>query len=159
MLEAALEARNDPDTVIVARTDARGPLGIAEAISRARRYADVGADLIFVEAPQSLAEVERVAAEVQAPLLLNVVPGGLTPEIDPARLRELGFRVAIHPGVVLGAIAKAAIDALGTLAESTISTDRADRADPAGFFDLFGLSDWDALGQRYSGYERPGAAS
>jgi 2-methylisocitrate lyase-like PEP mutase family enzyme len=149
-LEAALGARRDPDTVIVARTDARAPLGVEEAISRAHEYAAVGADLIFVEAPQSIEEVERIAAEVDAPLLLNVVPGGLTPQIDSARLAELGFRVAIHPGAVLAAVAQAAMQALTVLAETTPLTTS---ADPAGFFDLFGLGDWNTISERYGAYE------
>jgi 2-methylisocitrate lyase-like PEP mutase family enzyme len=154
VLQAALEARRDPDTVIVARTDARAPLGIDEAITRAHRYAELGADVIFVEAPQSIEEVERIATEVDAPLLLNVVPGGLTPEIDPARLAELGFRIAIHPGAVLAPVARAAVEALSALGQTTPLTAS---ADPAGFFDLFGLSEWTALGERYSAYENEGA--
>jgi 2-methylisocitrate lyase-like PEP mutase family enzyme len=105
-LRAALEARQNPETVIIARTDARAPLGIEEAIARGRAYAETGADVIFVEAPESVEEVERIAREIDAPLLLNVVPGGRTPEIAPERLAALGFRIAIHPGVALGAVAR-----------------------------------------------------
>jgi 2-methylisocitrate lyase-like PEP mutase family enzyme len=149
-LRAALEARTNPDTVIIARTDARDPLGIEEAISRGRGYAEAGADVIFVEAPQSIEEVERIAREIDAPLLLNVVPGGRTPEIPPERLAELGFRIAIYPGVALGAVAQAVIGALSKLAStSAIETS----ADPAGFFDLFGLTRWQQLGERYTAYE------
>jgi len=150
-LRAALEARTNPDTVIIARTDARAPLGIEEAIARGRAYAQTGADVIFVEAPESVEEVERIAREIDAPLLLNVVPGGRTPEIAPERLAELGFRIAIHPGVALGAVARAAIGALSELAgTSGIETS----ADPAGFFDLFGLTRWQQLGERYTAYEQ-----
>jgi 2-methylisocitrate lyase-like PEP mutase family enzyme len=149
-LQAALDAREDADTVIVARTDALATHGVDEAIARARRYAEVGADLIFVEAPTSVEEVERIAAEVHAPLLLNVVPGGRTPEISPGRLAELGFRVAIHPGAVLAPLASAAMDALSALAGTAgIASAR----DPAGFFDLFGLAEWNEFGERYRGYE------
>jgi 2-methylisocitrate lyase-like PEP mutase family enzyme len=149
-LQAALEARTDPDTVIIARTDARAPLGVDEAISRGRAYAEVGADVIFVEAPESVEEVERIADEIDAPLLLNVVPGGRTPEIPAERLAELGFRIAIYPGVALGAVAQAAIGALSELARtSAIETS----GDPAGFFDLFGLTRWQQLGERYASYE------
>jgi 2-methylisocitrate lyase-like PEP mutase family enzyme len=149
-LRAAVEARTNPDTVIIARTDARAPLGIEEAISRGRAYAEAGADVIFIEAPESVEEVERIARGVDVPLLLNVVPGGRTPEIAPERLAELGFRIAIHPGVVLGAVARAAIEALSELAgTSGIETS----ANPAGFFDLFGLTRWQQLGERYSAYE------
>jgi 2-methylisocitrate lyase-like PEP mutase family enzyme len=151
-LRAALEARTNPDTVIIARTDARDPLGIEEAISRGRGYAEAGADVIFVEALQSIEEVERIAREIDAPLLLNVVPGGRTPEIPPERLAELGFRIAIYPGVALGAVAQAVIGALSKLAStSAIETS----ADPAGFFDLFGLTRWQQLGERYTAYEEP----
>jgi 2-methylisocitrate lyase-like PEP mutase family enzyme len=150
-LQAALEARTDPDTVIIARTDARAPLGIEEAISRGRAYAEAGADVIFVEAPESVEEVERIADEIDAPLLLNVVPGGRTPEIPAERLAELGFRIAIHPGVALGAVAQAAIGALSELASTSAL---ATSSDPAGFFDLFGLTRWQQLGDRYAGYER-----
>jgi 2-methylisocitrate lyase-like PEP mutase family enzyme len=146
-LQAALDARADPDTVIVARTDARAPLGIEEAIGRARRYAQVGADVIFVEAPQSVEEVEQIAVEVDAPLLLNVVPGGRTPELPHERLAELGFRIAIHPGAALAAVVPAAVEALRRLNDQTPSL--AGKASPEGFFDLFGLSAWNELGERY----------
>jgi 2-methylisocitrate lyase-like PEP mutase family enzyme len=146
-LHAAVEARRDPDTVIIARTDARAALGIDEAIARANRYASIGADVIFVEAPQSVEEIEQIAAEVTAPLLLNVVPGGRTPAVDHTRLGELGYRVAIHPGAALAAVVPAAIEALRGLRENTPSLTRA--ATPEGFFDLFGLSAWNELGERY----------
>jgi 2-methylisocitrate lyase-like PEP mutase family enzyme len=149
-LRAALDARYDADTVIVARTDALATHGIGEAIARARRYAEIGADLIFVEAPTSVEEIERIAAEVDAPLLFNVVPGGRTPQIAPERLAELGYRVAIHPGAVLAPVASAAMDALSALAGTAgITTTN----DPAGFFDLFGLATWNELGERYRAYE------
>jgi 2-methylisocitrate lyase-like PEP mutase family enzyme len=149
-LQAAVEARRDPDTVIIARTDARAPLGIEEAIRRAKLWTEAGADVIFVEAPQSIEEIEQIAAEVDAPLLLNIVPGGRTPEIAHGRLAELGYRIAIHPGVALAAVVPAAIEALSALREQTPLLDAG--AGPESFFDLFGLSAWNELGQRY---ERP----
>lgn len=100
-LGAALDARTDDGMLVIARTDARGPLGLDEAIRRANRYAAAGADILFVEAPQSTAEIERIAAEVDAPLLLNLVIGGLTPDQSVERLQQLGFAVAIHPSAVL----------------------------------------------------------
>jgi 2-methylisocitrate lyase-like PEP mutase family enzyme len=146
-LQAALEARIDPDTVIVARTDARAQFGIKEAIARACRYAEVGADVIFVEAPQSVEEIEQIAAVVEAPLLLNLVPGGLTPKVEHNLLAELGYRIAIHPGAALAAVVPAAAEALGDLVDQTPALDAT--ADPAGFFDLFGLGAWNKLGERY----------
>jgi 2-methylisocitrate lyase-like PEP mutase family enzyme len=153
-LRAALEARSDPDTVIVARTDARAPLGLAEAIRRGQEYARAGADVIFIEAPDSVAEIEQIAAEVDAPLLLNVVPGGRTPELPAERLSELGFRIAIYPGVALAASARATAEALGALAERS---PQFTGADPAGFFDLFGLAEWQSRSERYAGYEETSA--
>jgi 2-methylisocitrate lyase-like PEP mutase family enzyme len=148
-LQAALEARRDPDTVIVARTDARGPLGLEEAIARANLYASVGADVIFVEAPRSEEEIEQIAAHVDTPLLLNLVPGGLTPELDHARLASLGYRIAIYPGAMVMAIVPAAIEALSALRGRSLGTSEGAVPGPEAFFDLFGLSAWNELGCRY----------
>src|SRR6478736_3069980 len=96
-LMAALDARSDDDMLVVARTDARAPLGLDAAIERANLYAEAGADIIFVEAPQGVDEIERIAREVDAPLLINLVLGGMTPLESSARLAELGYAIAIHP--------------------------------------------------------------
>jgi 2-methylisocitrate lyase-like PEP mutase family enzyme len=154
VLRAAQEARRDPDTLIVARTDARAPLGLDEAIERARRYAAAGADVIFVEAPQSEQEIEAIAGAVEAPLLINVVEGGLTPELEPARLAALGYRIAIHPVVALFASAAASISALGGLARG--APDLAGGADPQSFFELLGLGEWTELGHRYGAHDDGG---
>ncbi|MFC1440643.1 isocitrate lyase/PEP mutase family protein [Streptacidiphilus sp. N1-10] len=144
-LRAALDARTDPDLVLVARTDARGPLGVDEAIDRANRYARAGADVVFVEAPRSIGEIERIAREVDAPLLINMVQGGLTPDTAPATLAALGYRIAIHPGALLAPYVLHGLDALvrlgGTLPEVG--------AGPQGLFELVGLSDWSAIGERH----------
>jgi 2-methylisocitrate lyase-like PEP mutase family enzyme len=146
-LTAALDARSDPDLVVIARTDARGPLGLDAAIERANAYAAAGADVIFVEAPQSTAEIERVAAEVPAPLLINLVPGGLTPIESVQRLQELGYAIAIYPTLSLSAAAAAMLSSLAQLAgrdpqEFATKT-------PADLFNLVGLADWSATGERY----------
>jgi 2-methylisocitrate lyase-like PEP mutase family enzyme len=148
-LKAALDTRDDADLVIIARTDARGPLGLAAAIERANRYAEVGADVIFVEAPRSLAELERIAREVSAPLLVNLVAGGLTPDVPPERLTALGYRIAIHPGAALAAGAGAMLRALAALRGSGADTAALVPSGPEGFFELLGLRDWAALGERY----------
>lgn len=144
-LRAALEARSDPDLVVVARTDARAPLGVDEAIDRANRYARAGADVVFVEAPRSIEEIERIAREVDAPLLINMVQGGLTPGTAPDTLNALGYRIAIHPGALLAPYVLHGLDALvrlgGTLPEVS--------AGPQGLFELVGLNDWSAIGERY----------
>jgi 2-methylisocitrate lyase-like PEP mutase family enzyme len=146
-LQAAVDARHDPDTVIVARTDARAPLGLDEAIDRANRYAEIGAEVIFVEAPRSEEEIERIAAEVSAPLLLNLVPGGLTPELDHRRLAELGYRIAIYPGAMVMAVVPAAIEALSMLRGRSLGEEHV--PGPEAFFDLFGLTAWQKLGNSY----------
>ena len=100
-LAAALDARSDDNLLVVARTDARAPLGLDAAIERANRYAEAGADVIFVEAPQDSGEIERIAREVDAPLLINLVLGGMTPLESASRLQELGYAIAIHPSNLL----------------------------------------------------------
>ncbi len=96
-IEVALDARTRPDTLIVARTDARTGLGLDEAIRRGKAYAKAGADIIFVEAPESEEEFRRVGGEIDAWLLANMVPTGKSPEIPADRLAEMGFSIAIYP--------------------------------------------------------------
>jgi 2-methylisocitrate lyase-like PEP mutase family enzyme len=145
-LTAAVEARDE--MLVIARTDALGIHGVDDAVARAKRYAELGADVIFVEAPQTIEQIEQIAAEVDAPLLLNVVPGGRTPEVAHERLAELGYRIAIHPGAVLAAVVPAVIGALSTLREQSPNLDGP--SSPEAFFDLFQLSGWNELGQRYT---------
>jgi carboxyvinyl-carboxyphosphonate phosphorylmutase len=94
-LEAALEARTDPDLVIIARTDARATHGLDEAIRRGRAYAKVGADMIFVEAPRDRDELQRIADAIDRPLVANMVKGGKTPLLSAAELQALGYKLAI----------------------------------------------------------------
>jgi 2-methylisocitrate lyase-like PEP mutase family enzyme len=150
-LHAALDARTDPDLVLIARTDARGPLGLDEAIARANTYASAGADVIFVEAPQDAGEIERIANEVNGPLLINLVIGGLTPSRSTRRLQELGYAIAIHPSLPLAATAYAMLTGLAELAgkdpQEWIPTK------PSEFFNLVGLAEWSEIGERFSARE------
>jgi 2-methylisocitrate lyase-like PEP mutase family enzyme len=143
-LRAALDTRQ-ADTVIIARTDARAPAGIDEAIDRANKYAGEGADVIFVEAPESPAEIERVAAEVSAPLLFNYVPGGRSPAISETDLERLGFRIAIYPAALLGAASAAMAEALVQLG----GRDVGEVAEVVKIFGLVGLGEWLELSERY----------
>jgi 2,3-dimethylmalate lyase len=104
-VRAAVAARRSPDFLIIARTDARAVEGLPAALDRARRYRDEGADVLFVEAPQSVAEIEQVAAGLpEAPLLFNYAEGGRTPPVTHAVLRDLGFKLVIFPiGTLLAA--------------------------------------------------------
>jgi len=98
-IRVAVEARRDPNFLIVARTDARTGLGLEEAIRRGRMFADAGADVIFVESPESEAEMVEIGKSIRdKPLLANNVEGGRTPILSKARLAEIGYGIAIYPG-------------------------------------------------------------
>jgi methylisocitrate lyase len=96
-LRAAVEARRSKEFIIVARTDARAPLGLDEAIERGKAYRKAGADVIFVEAPRTTAELKRVADEIDAPLVANMIEDGVTPNLPAKDLLDLGYRIAVFP--------------------------------------------------------------
>jgi 2,3-dimethylmalate lyase len=96
-LRAALEARKSKDFIIVARTDARAPLGLEEAIERGKIYRKAGADVIFVEAPRSIEELKKIADEIDAPLLANMIENGVTPNLSARQLSKIGFRMVVFP--------------------------------------------------------------
>jgi len=96
-IEAAREARTDPNFVIIARTDARAVEGLERAIERGKRYAEAGADMIFIEAPQSIDEIKKIAKSIAAPLLINMFKGGKTPLVPMKELEAMGYRVVIVP--------------------------------------------------------------
>jgi 2-methylisocitrate lyase-like PEP mutase family enzyme len=147
-LAAALDARSDDDLLVVARTDARAPLGLDAAIERANRYADAGADIIFVEAPQGVEEIERIARDVKAPLLINLVLGGLTPLESASRLQEMGYAIAIHPS---NPLMHATLGMLQSLCELNGSDAAAHLpTSPADFFNLVGLAEWLELDAAYA---------
>ena len=115
-IKAAVAARRSAEFTIIARTDARAIEGLDSALERARSYKDAGADAIFVEAPESEPEVERIAATLRGvPLVFNWVDGGKTPPMARDRLRELGFRIIIFPISPLLAAAHALGELLQTL--------------------------------------------
>lgn len=147
-LAAALDARSDDNLLVVARTDARGPLGLDAAIERANRYAQAGADIIFVEAPQDVSEIERIAHEVDAPLLINLVLGGLTPLQSASRLQELGYAIAIHPSNLLMQTTFAMLQSLCELNGADLAAQLP--SSPADFFNLVGMSEWRALDDKYA---------
>jgi 2-methylisocitrate lyase-like PEP mutase family enzyme len=150
-LVAALDARTDDNLLVVARTDARAPLGLDAAIERANRYAQAGADVIFVEAPQSIEEIERIAREVQAPLLINLVLGGMTPLESATRLQELGYAIAIHPSNPLARAVLGMLEGLCELSGGNVADHLPTR--PAEFFNLVGMAEWLALDAKYARLE------
>jgi 2-methylisocitrate lyase-like PEP mutase family enzyme len=117
-IRAAVDAREaGADILLMARTDARAGHGLDEAIERARAFADLGADILFVEAPRSEAELERVGGELPGPKLANLVEGGDTPVLSRERLAALGFKIAAYPVTLLSASIRAMEDALDALHE------------------------------------------
>ena len=98
-IKVASDSRSSADFLIIARTDSRTALGLDEAMRRANLYADAGADVIFVESPESEAELVEVARRCDKPLIANMVSGGRTPVLPVDRLAEIGYSIAIHPGL------------------------------------------------------------
>lgn len=96
-IKAAVAARRDPDFVIIARTDARTVLGIDEAICRGKAYEEAGADVIFIESPESVEEMKKVTASFHVPVLANMVEGGRTPLLTVKELAEIGYHLVIYP--------------------------------------------------------------
>ncbi|MEQ1889486.1 MAG: isocitrate lyase/PEP mutase family protein [Alphaproteobacteria bacterium] len=150
-VQVAVEARLSPETLIIARTDARTGHGLDEAIARAQAYARAGADILFVESPESEAELARIGREIDAPLVANMVPkGARTPEIPAARLQELGFDMAIYPGVGFGAALGAMEKAYAYLRQNGVSdgngpTSLTSTHTLTGFPEVWELEkDWDA---------------
>ena len=148
VLAAALDARIDDNLLVVARTDARAPLGLDAAIERANRYAEAGADVIFVEAPQDSGEIDRIARDVDAPLLINLVLGGMTPLESASRLQELGYAIAIHPSNLLMQATFGMLQSLCELNGSDLATQLP--TSPADFFNLVGMAEWLELDTKYA---------
>ena len=109
-IEVAVDARTLPDTLIIARTDSRTGLGLDEAIRRGQEYAKAGADIVFVEAPESEDEFKRVGNEVDCWLLANMVPTGKSPVVPADTLKAYGFQIAIYPSAGMSVVC-AALDA------------------------------------------------
>ncbi len=115
-MRAAVDARDaGADVLIMARTDARAVHGIDEAIARAQEFVELGADILFVEAPESVDELKRIGAEVPGPKLANFVEGGDTPILSLDELEHLGFKIAAYPVTLLSASIRAMQEALSAL--------------------------------------------
>lgn len=114
-IRAAVYAKQNPETVLIARTDAVAVYGFEDAIDRAIAYREAGADVLFVEAMQTREQVETAGQRIQAPLFANMVEGGKTPLYPADRLYEMGFRIVIYPVNTLYTATKAMCEALGTL--------------------------------------------
>jgi 2-methylisocitrate lyase-like PEP mutase family enzyme len=126
-LRAAVEVRGERDLFVVARTDARQPLGLEAAIERCLAYKEAGADALFVEAPQSVDELERIAAALPPPLVANMIERGVTPHLSRSELHELGFALIVCPLAGLFAAAKAVQDVLVELRDRETTAGVVDR--------------------------------
>jgi 2-methylisocitrate lyase-like PEP mutase family enzyme len=154
-IRAAVAAKRDADFMIIARTDARAVAGLDEAVARANAAFAAGADMAFVEAPQTMEELAAVPKLVRGPCLLNVVRGGKTPEIDLRRAQEMGYRLAIVPGLLLKAVIGACDEVLAALKAHHIHpvprTDMTVRE----AFNRVGAEEWDLLRTRFRDEAEP----
>jgi 2-methylisocitrate lyase-like PEP mutase family enzyme len=114
-LKAATDARCDPDLQIIARTDARAVEGLDRAVERAQAFVEAGADIIFVEAPSSIAELQSIASSIEAPQVVNIVFGGKTPDPGHEALIKMRFSIALYANAALQAALKGAFEVLGAL--------------------------------------------
>jgi 2-methylisocitrate lyase-like PEP mutase family enzyme len=149
-IRAAVEARTDPDLMIIARTDAISAVSFDEALRRGEAAAKAGADVLFIEAPRDEAQVQRVAGAFDAPLLYNYAPGGRSPLLPFPRLRELGYAIILLPVDTLLVGVRAIADFLLQLKERDDVLSMADRYMPFGDFNrLIGAVEQMALAERY----------
>jgi 2-methylisocitrate lyase-like PEP mutase family enzyme len=151
-IRAAVDARHDADLLVIARTDALAIDGIDRAIERAAAYVDAGADLTFVEAPTTAAELARIAAALPVPQVANMVVGGRTPLLPQAELARLGYGMVLYANAALQAAVKAMQEALGALkADGAIDRVAHRLADFAERQRVVDKDRWDALEERYRG--------
>jgi 2-methylisocitrate lyase-like PEP mutase family enzyme len=150
-LEAALASRIDPDFAIIGRTDARAIHGLGEAIRRGKSFARLGVDAVFVEAPESEAEIEKIARSItDVPLMINMFKGGKTPLLPASRLEALGFRIAIFPSETQRAAIHAMREALSLLKRDGTTEAMDDRLATFQERDtLVDLAKWEKLERQY----------
>jgi 2-methylisocitrate lyase-like PEP mutase family enzyme len=155
-IRAAVDARDEirerdgTDVLVMARTDARATHGLDEALERCRVFAELGADVLFLEAPQSEDEMLTFCRELPGAKMANMVEGGDTPVLSPERLEAIGYRIAAYPLTLLSVATRAMQDALAALARGET---------PEGLLefdalrDVVGFSDYDAEAARYASTE------
>lgn len=156
-IKAALDARHSRQTLVIARTDAIAVEGFERAIARAVSYRDAGADILFVEAPKTRAELERIPPAVNGvPLVANMVEGGKTPPLAAADLEAIGFSLVIFPGGIVRALARTASEFYASLAAHGTSEPFLDRMyDFAALNDVIGTPALIALGRQYEAAVAP----
>ena len=148
-IRAAVAARRDKDFVIIARTDSRAVAGFDEAIARANGSLAAGADMAFVEAPQTREEVAAVPRLVKGPCLLNVVRGGKTPDLDLRDAEVMGYKLAIVPGLLIKSVVGICDQMLAELKASHSHPLPVNEITVPEMFRRFGADEWDALRDRF----------
>jgi carboxyvinyl-carboxyphosphonate phosphorylmutase len=149
-IQAALDARASDDFVVIARTDARMSEGIDAAIERAVAYADAGADVVFVESPETVEDMRRVNEAVQAPTMANMVEGGRTPLLSRTELEEIGYDLVIFPNSILRLVCRQVEQFLERFRETGETNSRlGEMYSHKELFDLFGFPEWAGLEERY----------
>ncbi len=147
-LRAAVEAREaGAEILVMARTDARASMGFDEALERCRIFSDLGADLLFLEAPQSVEELEAFCAGVSGPKMANMVEQGRTPLLAPKELEALGFKIVAYPLTLLSVAMRAMQDALDGLAKGELPHSGVDFAE---LCERVGFPEYDALLAHYA---------
>ena len=149
-IKAAVDARRNGDFIIIARTDARSVRGFEEAVRRGNLYAEGGADLVFIESPQTTEEMASIPKLVKAPCLINMAgPASKTPALPNDELKRMGYRIAIHPGLAMEAAVTSIRLALRRLKDEGISWDPKNIVGPQKLFEAMGLATWRAREKKY----------
>lgn len=139
-IKAAVDAREDKDFVIIARTDSRTTMGIEEAIRRGKAYEEAGADVLFIESPENVEEMKLITSSFKVPVLANMVEGGRTPNLPVNELQALGYDLVIFPTASTYVTTRAMLDLMNDLKKSGTTAGMVDKMVPfAQFNDLIGL--------------------
>jgi len=153
-LRAALDAKGASDFFIVARTDARQTLGLDEAIERGIAFKEAGADAVFIEAPESKEEMQKIARQVPGPLVANMLERGVTPLMGPKELKDLGFELIVWPLAPLYSVAKSLTDVYTTLRRDGSTLAILENLMPFNEFnEIVGLKEKYALDSKYKTQE------
>jgi methylisocitrate lyase len=149
-LQAAIEAKGKSDFFIVARTDSRQALGLAEAIRRGCAFKEAGADAVFIEAPESKEEMKQIAREVHGPLVANMLERGVTPLMGPQELKDVGFELIVWPLAPLYSVAQSLTEVYATLRKDGSTLAILDQLMPFNQFnEIVGLDEKYALDSKY----------
>jgi methylisocitrate lyase len=150
-LQAAIDARENNEFIIVARTDSLAQFGVEEAIERGKEYKRIGADVIFIEAPKTIDEMELISKEIKAPLLANMIEEGITPNLTADQLRKMGFRMVVFPLSALYSSTFAIKQTLQTLKKTGTTKELKNKMITfQEFNDLVNLSTYHKLEKKYS---------